>query len=186
MIDFLGWTWSKIGVDSLVMAFWNWLSQEWVNELSRYFACWCKIRKAKSYFTGFCVCIVRGRSIHLVHETLKSAVSKEWVYEFSWIFACWLCSSNFWLDQHCTLYLWLLKGQHAAVLLVGFLVVAEGPYEIGSASPFILLSVGLFSWTWIISEFWHDTTKSYQVVCQLVFALKNGLKNRQKNSIFWI
>ena len=39
--------------------------------------------------------MVRNVHGHLVHETLKSAVSKELLYEFS----------NFWLEQHRTLYL---------------------------------------------------------------------------------
>ena len=43
---------------------------------------------------------------HLVHETLKCA---EYVYELSWFFACWLWCNNFCLDQHHTLYLWLLN-----------------------------------------------------------------------------
>ena len=31
------------------------LSQEWFNELSWLFACWCKFRKARSYFHNYCV-----------------------------------------------------------------------------------------------------------------------------------
>ena len=73
-----------------------------------YFACWYKFRKAKSYFYDFWVGRVRNGYDHLVHETLKP-VSKEWVCEFSWFFACWLLGSNFWLDWHCALYLWLLN-----------------------------------------------------------------------------
>ena len=85
------------------------VSQEWIDGMSWYFACWWKFRKAKSCFNDFWVGIVRNGHDHLVQETLKSAVYKEWVYEFSWFFACWLWGSNFWLDLHCTLYLWLLN-----------------------------------------------------------------------------
>ena len=85
------------------------VSQEWIDGMSWYFACWWKFRKAKSCFNDFWVGIVRNGHDHLVQETLKSAVYKEWVYEFSWFFACWLWGSNFWLDLHCTLYLSLLN-----------------------------------------------------------------------------
>ena len=51
--------------------------------------------------------LFRNRRDHLVHETLKSAVSKEWVYELSWFFACRLWCNNFWLDWYPTV--WLLN-----------------------------------------------------------------------------
>ena len=83
------------------------VSHKWIDGMNWYFACWCKLRKAKSCFNDFWVGMVRNDHEYLVHETLKSAVFKEWVYEFSWFFACWLWGSNFWLDWHCTL--WLLN-----------------------------------------------------------------------------
>ena len=42
------------------------------NELI-FFACWNKIRKAKSYFTDFWVGLVSNGRGHLVYETLKFA-----------------------------------------------------------------------------------------------------------------
>ena len=85
------------------------VSQKWIDGMNWYFACCSKFRKAKIYFNEFWVGMVRNGSGHSAHETLKSAVSKEWVYEFSWFFACWLWGSNFWLNRHHTLYLWLLN-----------------------------------------------------------------------------
>ena len=85
------------------------VSQTWIDGMNWYFACSSKFRTAKIYFNEFWVCIVRNGRGHSAHETLKSAVSKEWVYKFSWFFACWLWGSNFWLNRHHTLYLWLLN-----------------------------------------------------------------------------
>ena len=45
------------------------VSQERVDIMNGYFACWCKFRKVKTYFKKF----LRGRG-YLVRETLKSAV----------------------------------------------------------------------------------------------------------------
>ena len=69
------------------------VSQEWIDGMNWFFACWCKFRKAKSNFNDFWVDVVKIGCGHLVHETLKSA---EWVYELSWFFACWLWCNNFW------------------------------------------------------------------------------------------
>ena len=82
------------------------VSQEWIDGMNWFFACWCKFKKAKSYFNDFWVGQVKNGCCHLVHETLKSV---EWVYGLSWYFACWLWCSNFLLDQHCTFYFWLLN-----------------------------------------------------------------------------
>ena len=82
------------------------VSQKWIDAINRFLACWCKFEKAKSYFNDFWVGLVKHGNDHLVHETLKSP---EWVYGLSWFFACWLWCNNFWLDQHCTFYLWLLN-----------------------------------------------------------------------------
>ena len=39
-----------------------------------FFACWCKFKKAKSYFNDSRMGMVKNGLGHLVHETLKSAV----------------------------------------------------------------------------------------------------------------
>ena len=81
-----------------------------------FFACWCKFRKAKSFFNDLRVGAVKNGLGHSVNETLKSVVSLEWVYELNWFFACWLWWSNFWLDRYRILYILLLT---TAVVLVG-------------------------------------------------------------------
>ena len=58
------WSWdSKIDCISRV--------NSW-NELI--FSCWCKFRKAKSYFNEFWVGVIKNGLGHLVCETLKYAV----------------------------------------------------------------------------------------------------------------
>ena len=95
-----GWAWWEVSMDEI--------SIEWIDRMNWYFACWCKFT-LQSYFSDFGVGVVRNGHGNWDHETLKSAECKEWVYEWSWFFACWLWSNNFWLDQHCTLYIWLLN-----------------------------------------------------------------------------
>ena len=51
----------------------NWLSQERIDGINWFFACWYKFRKAKSNFTSFWVGLVKNGPGHLVHETLKPA-----------------------------------------------------------------------------------------------------------------
>ena len=84
-----GWTWSKMGVPSLVTGLWNWLYLK--NELME----WTDILHAAANSGKLKVMLMIGNGRGVVYETLKSAVLKEWVYEFSWFFACWLWGSNF-------------------------------------------------------------------------------------------
>ena len=49
------------------------VSQEWIDEMDWFFAWWCKLRKAKSYFSYFWVGQAKNGHGQLVHETLKSA-----------------------------------------------------------------------------------------------------------------
>ena len=44
----LGWLWSEMVAATLVA---RWMD-EWMDELSWYFACWCKFRKVKNYFNS--------------------------------------------------------------------------------------------------------------------------------------
>ena len=78
---------------------------QWIDEMNWFLACWCKFKKAKSYFNDFWVGRVKNYGTlkwvkngwgNLVHETLKFA---EWVYGLRWFFACWLWCNNFWLDH---------------------------------------------------------------------------------------
>ena len=70
------------------------------------------------------------------------------------------------------------KCQSTAVVLIRPLAVAEGSYEIGSASPSHLPSVCLFSLNWMeldFSEFWHGARNWYEVMHDRarVFVKKN-------------
>ena len=72
--EILGWMWSKMVVATLVT---RWMD-EWMGELSWFFASWCKFRKAKNYFNNFWVIVAKNG-----HETLIS----EWMDESGWFFA---------------------------------------------------------------------------------------------------
>ena len=69
------------------------VSQELVDGMNWFFACWWKFRKVKSNFNYFWVNVVKIGRGHVVHEDLKCA---EWVHELSWFFVCWLWCNNFW------------------------------------------------------------------------------------------
>ena len=57
------------------------VSEKWTGKIKRFFSCWHKFRKAKSWFNDLWVGVVKNGYGFLVHETLKSAVSSEWIYE---------------------------------------------------------------------------------------------------------
>ena len=57
------------------------VSQDWIDEMNWFFACWCKFIKVKNNFNDLWMDAVKNGRDHLVHETLKSA---ECVYELSW------------------------------------------------------------------------------------------------------
>ena len=58
------------------------LSQEWIDEISWFFACWYKIRKAKSYFDNYWLCMVKNWWGLIDHGTLKLGVSHYLFNEF--------------------------------------------------------------------------------------------------------
>ena len=66
----------------------------------------------------------------------------------SWFFACWC--NIFWLDQHYTLYFWLLNASPLQMYLLDPWRYLEGSYEIWFVCPSILGCDWLFSWGWII------------------------------------
>ena len=47
----------------------------WPDKMNWHFACWCRFRKARSYFHDFWVGIVRNGCGHIVYETPKPCVS---------------------------------------------------------------------------------------------------------------
>ena len=62
------------------------VSQKWTDGINRFFPCWYKFRKVKSWFNNFYLGIVKNGHGLSVHETLKSALSWEGIYELSWFF----------------------------------------------------------------------------------------------------
>ena len=97
------------------------LSQEWIDGMNWFFACWWKFRKAKSCLNAFWVGVVKTSFDYLANETVKPA---EWVYELCWFFACWLWCNSFWLDQHHAQY-FDFKCHFTAVVLI---MVAGGSW----------------------------------------------------------
>ena len=138
---------------SLVTGLWSWL---YLKNDEQIFACWCKFI-LQSYLIEFWVSVVSNRHSHLVHETLKSAVSKEQAYELRWFFTCWLQGNNFWLHWPCILYLWLLNASLLQLYLLDPWQQLEKSYEIKSFQTSILLYVGVFSGNWVIRFLWIST-----------------------------
>ena len=63
---FIGWTWLKMGVASLVSGHKTvklTLSQKWTDEINWFFACWYKFRKTKSEFNDFLGGIGQKRAV---------------------------------------------------------------------------------------------------------------------------
>ena len=146
--------------------------------------------KARSYFNDFWVGIVRNGHGHLVYETLASAVYKEWVYEFSWFFACWLWGSNFWLDWHRTLYLWILNASLLQLYLLDPYSSWNGPMKqsLSVLPSCCLLGCFLGIGSLGFSEFWLGTRQLYQdtharFFGKTFFAPKN-LRNGPKVGFF--
>ena len=59
------------------------LSQEWIDEMSWFFAFWYKFKKAKSYFNNYWVSIVKIGWSFVDHGTLKSGFSHKWFDKLS-------------------------------------------------------------------------------------------------------
>ena len=59
------------------------LSQELIDEMSWFFACWYKFRKVNSYFDNYWVGIVKNEWGLIDHRALKSGVSHKWFDELS-------------------------------------------------------------------------------------------------------
>ena len=57
------------------------VSQEWMDELSWYFSCWCKVRKIENYFNSFCVVVAKNW-----RET--GSLISERTDKVRWFFAC--------------------------------------------------------------------------------------------------
>ena len=57
------------------------VSQEWIDEMSWFFVCWYKFKKAKSYFNSYWVGMVRNARDFIDRGTLKSGISHKLFYE---------------------------------------------------------------------------------------------------------
>ena len=97
------------------------VSQEWIDGMNWYFACWCKFT-LKSYFNDFWMGVVRNGCGHLVHEPRNSAVTKEFMIGFVSLYAD--CEA---IILRSTLYSISLtfKCQSTAVVFFGPLAVAR-------------------------------------------------------------
>ena len=58
-------------------------SQEWIDEMSWFFACWYKFRKSKSYFNDYWVRMVKNGRSFIDHGYFKSGVSHKLFDELS-------------------------------------------------------------------------------------------------------
>ena len=65
------------------------VSQEGINGINNFFACWHKFKKVKSSCSNCWVGMIKNGCGLLSHGTLKFAVSQEWIDELNWFFAYW-------------------------------------------------------------------------------------------------
>ena len=78
------------------------LSQEWINELGSFVACWCKFMKAKSYFNNYWVGVVKNEQGLKECGTLKPGTSHKWFVELSLLIE-WFLHADFcmlWMIPH--------------------------------------------------------------------------------------
>ena len=59
------------------------VSQEWINELGSFVACWCKFMKTKSYFNNYWVGVVKNEQGLKDRGTLKPGTSHKWFDELN-------------------------------------------------------------------------------------------------------
>ena len=89
------------------------VSQEWIDEMSWFLACWYKLREAKIYFNNYWVDMVKNGQDLLDHGTLKSRVSHKWFDELSRLIEWFLCADSegitFGLTTDLPLHLWHLN-----------------------------------------------------------------------------
>ena len=85
------------------------VSQEWIDEMSWFFSCWYKFRKAKSCFNNYWVGMVKNEWGLIDHGTLKSGVSHKWFDELSRLIEWFLHDDNDGIIFYSTVYLWHLN-----------------------------------------------------------------------------
>ena len=77
------------------------VSQDWVDELGRFFACWYKFMKAKSYFNNYWVGMIKHGQGLKDRGTLKSGISQKWSDELSRLIEWFLHADS---DESSTLF----------------------------------------------------------------------------------
>ena len=70
------------------------VSQEWVDEMGWFLACWYKLRKVKSCFYNYWVDMVKNRWGITDHGTHKSGVSHNWFDELSRLIEWYLLADS--------------------------------------------------------------------------------------------
>ena len=84
-------------------------SQEWINELGWFFACWYKFMKAKSYFNNYWVGVVKNEQGLKDRGTLKPGTSHKWFDELSRLIEWFLHADSDGIIFCSTLSLWHLN-----------------------------------------------------------------------------
>ena len=91
------------------------VSQEWINELGSFVACWCKFMKAKSYFNNYWVGVVKKGWGLKDHGTLKLGISHKWFDDLSRLLNDFLHADSDGIICYSTLDLWHLNtGEHCS------------------------------------------------------------------------
>ena len=85
------------------------VSQEWINELGSFVACWCKFMKAKSYFNNYWVGVVKNEQGLKDRGTLKPGTSHKWFDELSRLIEWFLHADSNGIIFCSTLCLWHLN-----------------------------------------------------------------------------
>ena len=85
------------------------VSQEWINELGSFVACWCKFMKTKSYFNNYWVGVVKNEQGLKDRGTLKPGTSHKWFDELSRLIEWFLHADSNGIIFCSTLYLWHLN-----------------------------------------------------------------------------
>ena len=70
------------------------VSQEWINELGSFVACWCKFMKVKSYFNNYWVGVVKNEQGLKDCGTFKPVTSRKWFVELNLLIA-WFLHADF-------------------------------------------------------------------------------------------
>ena len=98
------------------------VSQEWIDELGLFFACWYKLMKVKSYFNNYCVRVVKNGQSLKDRGTLNPGISHNWFDELRRLIEWFLHADSNGIIFYYSLYLWPLN--------------AEGPLQLYLARAF--------------------------------------------------